>query len=34
MNEQLILVNKNDVEIGYGEKMEVHIFEKLHRAFS
>lgn len=30
----LILVDENDCEIGYGEKMEVHKHAKLHRAFS
>ena len=30
----LILVDENDNEIGYGEKMETHITGKLHRAFS
>ena len=30
----LILVDDNDNEIGYGEKMETHITGKLHRAFS
>ena len=30
----LILVDDNDNEIGYGEKMETHITGRLHRAFS
>lgn len=30
----LILVDKNDNEIGYNEKMNVHIKGQLHRAFS
>ena len=30
----LILVDDNDNEIGYGEKMETHIMGRLHRAFS
>lgn len=34
MNDQIILVNDQDKEIGYGEKMEVHRKELLHRAFS
>lgn len=28
--ELLILVNKNDEKIGFEEKMETHIKEKLH----
>lgn len=31
---QLILVDDNDVEVGTGEKLAVHIQGKLHRAFS
>lgn len=31
---EIILVNKNDQEIGTGEKMKVHQDGKLHRAFS
>lgn len=34
MKQQLILVNENDEEIGYGEKMPVHQNAQLHRAFS
>lgn len=34
MLEEIILVNKNDKEIGTGEKMKVHQDGKLHRAFS
>ena len=34
MNDQIILVNDQDKEIGYGEKLEVHRKELLHRAFS
>lgn len=34
MEELLILVNENDEVIGFEEKMETHIKEKLHRAFS
>lgn len=34
MPEQLILVDKNDKEIGIGEKMVVHKKALLHRAFS
>jgi len=34
MNQQLILVNENDEEIGFGEKMIVHQKAQLHRAFS
>ncbi len=30
----LVLVDEDDNEIGYGEKMEVHVQGKLHRAFS
>ena len=30
----LILVDENDDEIGYGEKLETHIAGRLHRAFS
>lgn len=32
--EQVVLVNENDVEVGVGEKLAVHIQGKLHRAFS
>lgn len=32
--ENIILVDENDMEIGYGEKQQVHIDGKLHRAFS
>ncbi len=34
MNDHLILVDLEDREIGYGEKMEVHEKGLLHRAFS
>jgi isopentenyl-diphosphate delta-isomerase len=34
MVEQLILVDRNDQEIGMGEKIEIHKCGKLHRAFS
>lgn len=34
MNEQVILVDTNDVEIGVAEKMEAHEKALLHRAFS
>ena len=34
MTQEVILVDKNDKEIGTGEKMEVHQEGKLHRAFS
>lgn len=35
MNEELLLwVDENDSIIGYGEKMDTHIREQLHRAFS
>ena len=34
LEELLILVDDDDNEIGYEEKMETHIQEKLHRAFS
>lgn len=34
MDEQLILVNEKDEEIGFGEKMLVHQQAQLHRAFS
>lgn len=34
MSTEIILVNKNDQEIGTGEKMKVHQDGKLHRAFS
>ncbi|MCK4592058.1 isopentenyl-diphosphate Delta-isomerase [Candidatus Parcubacteria bacterium] len=34
MKEEIILVDKNDQEIGSGEKMKVHQNGKLHRAFS
>ena len=34
MNDKIILVDDQDNEIGYGEKMEVHQKEWLHRAFS
>ena len=34
MNQELILVNEYDEEIGYGEKLNVHKNAQLHRAFS
>lgn len=34
MDNKLILVNEEDEEIGYCEKMNAHINEYLHRAFS
>ena len=34
MDNKLILVNEEDEEIGYCEKMKAHINEYLHRAFS
>jgi len=34
MEDLLILVDAEDREIGYGEKMETHAKEQLHRAFS
>ena len=34
MSEEIILVNNKDEEIGYGEKLQVHLDGKLHRAFS
>ena len=34
MKEEIILVDKNDREIGKGEKLKVHQEGKLHRAFS
>ena len=34
MNEFIILVDEQDQEIGYGEKLDVHVKEQLHRAFS
>ena len=34
MEELLILVDENDEAIGFEEKMETHVKEKLHRAFS
>lgn len=34
MEELIILVDKEDREIGYGEKMDIHVKEQLHRAFS
>ena len=30
----IILVDEQDCEIGYGEKLDVHIKAQLHRAFS
>lgn len=34
MSEYIILVDEQDQEIGYGEKLEVHVKHQLHRAFS
>jgi len=34
MKEELILVNEQDEEIGFGEKLKVHKNAQLHRAFS
>lgn len=34
MSDSIILVNKDDEEIGYGEKLQVHLQGQLHRAFS
>jgi isopentenyl-diphosphate delta-isomerase type 1 len=34
MNQELILVDENDVVIGYGGKLQVHENAQLHRAFS
>lgn len=34
MNDSIILVNDDDEEIGYGEKLQVHLHGQLHRAFS
>ncbi len=34
MEEKIILVDKNDMEIGSMEKMEAHVKGRLHRAFS
>jgi isopentenyl-diphosphate delta-isomerase len=34
MKEKVILVDKNDKEVGIGEKMETRLTGKLHRAFS
>lgn len=34
MNDWLILTDEMDNEIGYAEKMDVHVRELLHRAFS
>ncbi|MDO5151637.1 MAG: NUDIX domain-containing protein, partial [Oscillospiraceae bacterium] len=34
MNDLLILTDEMDNEIGYADKMSVHINEQLHRAFS
>ena len=33
MNEEIILVNSRDEEIGFGDKMDVHKRGLLHRAF-
>jgi len=34
MKDEIILVDTNDREVGFGEKMEVHRKAQLHRAFS
>lgn len=34
MEELIILVDEQDREIGYGEKLDVHVKKQLHRAFS
>jgi isopentenyl-diphosphate delta-isomerase type 1 len=34
MNDYIILVDENDNEVGYAEKMDVHINRLRHRAFS
>lgn len=34
MSDSVILVNNDDEEIGYGEKIQVHLQGQLHRAFS
>lgn len=34
MEQLLILVDEHDEIIGYGEKLETHVKEQLHRAFS
>jgi isopentenyl-diphosphate delta-isomerase len=34
VNEQIVLVDENDNEIGTGEKLQVHLEGKLHRALS
>jgi isopentenyl-diphosphate delta-isomerase len=34
VQEQLILVNEHDAEIGVGEKLHTHLIGALHRAFS
>lgn len=34
MSEHIILVDEQDNEIGYGEKLDVHVKKQLHRAFS
>ena len=34
MLEKIILVNQNDKEVGFGEKIKTHMQGKLHRAFS
>lgn len=34
MSEYIILVDEQDNEIGYGEKLDVHVKKQLHRAFS
>lgn len=34
MNDEIILVDLNDVPVGRGEKMWVHMNDRLHRAFS
>ncbi len=34
MDDLIILIDKMDNEIGYADKMSVHVHEQLHRAFS
>lgn len=34
MSDSIILVNNDDEEVGYGEKLQVHLKGQLHRAFS
>lgn len=34
MKENILLVDENDKEIGFGEKMQTHLEGRLHRSFS